>query len=146
MLKDRWLVVKLSNLVLKYVKWKLRVNCMRQATTVTKSDVRQVHPRLKMLSNAPRFFDRLTSSSDTLRNSIYANSGIVTMSIYISSLRSFVSHYKATRFGRVLVLISQNKTSPLPICNYTVISSLEHCTESQWRYSQYQYLPWKWDR
>ena len=88
---------------------------MRQATTVTKSDVRQVHPRLKMLSNAPRFFDRLPSSSNKLRNSTQENSGIVTMSIYISSLRSFVSHYKATRFGRVLVRNTAKKNDPAPI-------------------------------
>ena len=99
------------------------------------SDVREFHARMKMRSMSLRFFDRLQSSSGALRNSISANSVHVTMEIYISSLRSFVSHYKATRFGRVHVLISQNKTSPLPICTHTVISSLEHCTESQWRYS-----------
>ena len=137
MLNDRWLVVDWSSLVLKCVKWKMYVNWLRQITTVTKSDARGFHPRLKMRRMSARFFDRSKSSSVILRNSISANSVIVTMSIYISSLRSFVSHYKATRFGRVLVLISQNKTSPLPICNYTVISSLEHCTQSQWRCNKF---------
>ena len=57
---------------------------------------------------SPRFFDRLQTSSLALGNSINANRVHVTIEIYISSLRSLISHYKATRFGRVHVLIPQN--------------------------------------
>ena len=63
-----------------------------------------------------------------------ANSVHVTMERYISSLRSLISHYKATFFGRVHVLIARNKTSLLLFCTHTVISKVEHCTKSQWRY------------
>ena len=83
---------------------------------------------------SPSFFDRLQTSSHALGNSINANSMHVTIEIYILSLRSFISH-KATLFGRVHVLIPQNKTSLLHFCTHTVISKLEHCTKSQWRYS-----------
>ena len=87
-----------------------------------------------MPSMSPRFFDRLQTSSLALGNSINANRVHVTIGIYISLLRSFVFHYKATLFGCVHVLISQNKTSLLRFCTHTVISKLEHCTKSQWRY------------
>ena len=53
---------------------------------------------------------------------------------YISSLQSFISHYKTTLFGRVHIFVLQNKTSLLLFCTHTVISKLEHCTKSQWRY------------
>ena len=87
-----------------------------------------------MRSVSPRLFDGLQTSSLTLRNSMNAISVHVTIEIYILSLRSFISHYKATLFGRVHVLILQNKTSLLRFCTHTVISKLEHCTKSQWRY------------
>ena len=84
---------------------------------------------------SPRFVDRLQTSSRALGNSINVNRVHITIEIYTSSLRSFISHYKATLFGRVHVLIPQNKTSLLHFCTHTVILKLEHCTKSQWRYS-----------
>ena len=88
-------------------------------------------------SISPRFFDQLQTSSHALGNSITANRVHVTIEIYTSSQRSFISHYKATLFGRVLVLIPHNKTSLLRFCTHTMISKLEDCTKSQWRYCGY---------
>ena len=143
MLNDRWQVVDWSSLVLKCVKWKMYVNWLRQITTVTKSDARGFHPRLKMRRMSARFFDRSKSSSVILRNSICANSVIVTMEIYIYMYRH-CDLLSLTIRQLVLVACSfeipPKKTTPLPFCNVPVISSLEHCTESQWRYSYHHYL------
>ena len=87
-----------------------------------------------MPSASPRFFDRLQTSSLALRNSIYANRVFVTMEIYTSSLRSHISCYKATPFGRVHVLIPQNKTSLLRFCTYShgdFRTRALYCTKSQ---------------
>ena len=112
----------------------MSVISLREATAVTNSDVRGFHSRIDMRSVSPRFFDGLQTLSLTLGNIMKAISVHVTIDIYISSLRSFISHYKATLFGCVHVLISQNKTSLLRFCTHTVLSTLEHCTKSQWRY------------
>ena len=54
--------------------------------------------------------------------------------IYIFRHCDLLSLTMTTLFGRVHFLFPQNKTSLLPFCTHTVISKLEHCTKSQWRY------------
>ena len=58
------------------------------------NDARGFHSRMKMRIMSPGFFDKLQTSSLALGNSINANSVHVTVGIYISSLRSFNSHYQ----------------------------------------------------
>ena len=67
-------------------------------------------------------------------NSTNAKRVHVKMEIYITSLCSFISHYKTTLLGRVHVLFAQNKTSALLFCALYRDFGLEHCTKSQGRY------------
>ena len=88
---------------------------------------------------SPRFFDQLQTSIHALGNSINANRVHVTIERegerYHHCDLLFLT--MATLFGRVHVLIPQNKMSLLRFCTHTGISKLEHCTKSHWRYYLY---------